>query len=364
MPLHPLKLPPEARDLRRIVAMQRTLLKALCIDPLDPATINEAWLAGIWPGQTGEWIHRFCRKDKFSILEKLNALASAPLAERQILYSEFIKQNRVRRIFNSGGQFLPLNEVIGLSESIINVANQCFRRFYDFLGANGEKWRGYEFPRQRVVSKASYKDSHALCNRLQPRPVTVCAFCDGPLIQAQLDHYYHQSTFPLLSVSPWNLVPICGPCNDMNGGKGNQPMLSLGAASPTQEWLHPYIRPAGLQIEIRLSGSPNDSIPRLHSPDANEQMRLDNHLGRIPSLQTRWTIQVFEYFNRVVLQVQERVANGAKVNDIVEGYLIDKQQSRGSDFFALAHAAVCKAILDRRPQYHEELSNSNRLTLS
>ncbi|NJL19525.1 MAG: hypothetical protein HC901_04625 [Bdellovibrionaceae bacterium] len=114
--------------------MQRLLLKALCVDPLDPATIDENWLAGIWRGQTEDWIQRFCRKAKFSILEPIRKIAGLPPAERQAIYADFKRCCRTKDVFDAGGNFCRLNTVPGLSANGAEAAKEAFLRFYTFLG--------------------------------------------------------------------------------------------------------------------------------------------------------------------------------------------------------------------------------------
>lgn len=49
--------------------------------------------------------------------------------------------------------------------------------------------------------------------RKRPHPDDLCAYCEKN-DAGTLDHYIPKSKNPLLSVSPANLVPACGPCNE------------------------------------------------------------------------------------------------------------------------------------------------------
>lgn len=55
--------------------------------------------------------------------------------------------------------------------------------------------------------------------------LTVCPYCDiaDTLLPGNsfIDHFIPKSTFPLLSMHPYNLIPICGSCNGQSGKSDN-----------------------------------------------------------------------------------------------------------------------------------------------
>ncbi|MFG3542071.1 HNH endonuclease [Streptomyces clavifer] len=63
-----------------------------------------------------------------------------------------------------------------------------------------------------------------------------CPLC-GLQQVAQVDHHAPKADFPLLALTPLNLVPVCGPCNQ---GKS-----SKLATSVTEEAFHPYFEDLG-----------------------------------------------------------------------------------------------------------------------
>ncbi|UYX96148.1 hypothetical protein [Streptomyces sp. BI87] len=63
-----------------------------------------------------------------------------------------------------------------------------------------------------------------------------CALC-GLQQVSQLDHHAPKAAFPLLALTPLNLVPVCGPCNQ---GKSNKL-----ATLKTMEAFHPYFDDLG-----------------------------------------------------------------------------------------------------------------------
>jgi len=362
MALHPVEPPPEARDLRRIVALLRLLLKALAKHPSGSGVIGKIWLEGIWKTQSPDWIKRFCRKREFSVLDPLQIVGKASPAFRSALYKEFCRQNRLRAFWNEGGIFNGLASLPDSTEEAVKATRQLFDRFYDFLGIDSKcGWLGYEFANDRAVRKDQYGENFQAAN--WPR-LRVCPYCDGPNDLPELDHYYAKSHFPLLAVSPWNLIPICSKCNDTTrGGKGNKPALTTGAARPAGDWLHPFFAPASAGTVILLSGGSRDAIPRLHSDDPNERQKLGNHESLIPNLSKRWTGAASDYFDTLVNRVREQIEeNGETVDHWVRQYLRDHR--RGLEPMALVRAAVCQAVLDRRPEYILEFENPNILGMS
>ena len=357
MALHPVKLPKNARDIRRIVAMQKLLLKALCADPLDSSLINEAWLRDVWSFQDESWIKKFCRKRTFSILEPIAEIAKVPLDARRALYDEFCYQIRVKRLFDAGGQFRKLDALTGVTSHLANQVHRVFIRFYEFLSHEAKAdWNGYEFADGHCIRNDSYKNALDESNRPE---LAVCPYCDGSNDEPDLDHYYAKESFPFLSCSPWNLVPACSHCNKLIA-KGRQLALTPGVAEPTSEWLHPFIRPASKAVEIRLSGSPKNSIPQLYSPDPAEQVKLNNHTALIKTLGIRWTKVAAMSFDRLVREVNNGVADtGEAIETLVARRLRDHKQGRGRDVSSMVHAAVCQSVLEQRPEYLQEFATPN-----
>jgi hypothetical protein len=355
MALHPIKLPRDARHLRRIVAMQKLLLKALCANPMGAHLIDEQWLKGVWSFQSLAWVQKFCRKRKYSALDPIRAIANSPSVTRVALYSEFRRQNRVSSLFAKGGQFKELTALSGFTPALASEVRQLFIRFYQFLSHETKaKWNGYELPRGRTITNADYKAAFRSTNE---KTMNVCPYCDGANDGPELDHYYSKSDFPLLACSPWNLIPACGLCNDVIGAKGNRLALTLGIAKPTADWLHPFFRPASTAAGIKLSGPPKASIPQLTSHDATEQTRLDNHTSLIQTLSTRWTNNASAYFDILVIRVRKKMSSAADIVRLVEDQLSD--QIRGLEANAMVRAAVCEAVIDNRPEYRNEFLDSN-----
>lgn len=95
------------------------------------------------------------------------------------------------------------------------------------------------------------------------------------------------------------------------------------------------------------------------SPDATEQLRLNNHTGLIPSLSKRWTNTAAAHFDVLVREVKRKMNASNPIDHLVRTKLEDHVESRGKAASSMVHVAVCQAVLDQRPGYIEEFANSN-----
>lgn len=352
MALHPLELPREAALLFRVVVLLKRLLKALADPALKPGNVDTAWVQQVWSGMEPEWVRRFCLGGQES---RVQAIANASPRARMALYVQFCRQNKVGVLLDAGGDFRDLQALPDINPTLATNISDFFKKCYELLGHDSRRhWRGYAFSRTRVLNRAGYRE--AFCSTAPTSDV--CPYCDGDIGEPDLDHYLPKQQFPLLACSPWNLVPVCKSCNNAIVGKGESPPISDGQPRCMDEWLHPFLRPASPSASIRLSGSPSNSIPRLHSPDPLEQRRLDNHFALVQTptkrLADRWTKRASSYYGRLVRHVKQDPTQRS-VDEIVRVQLDSHLADRGQIPLSMIHAAVCQAIPDRRPEYREEL---------
>ncbi len=356
MTLHQVKLPKSAFHLFRIVALQKKLLKALTAPTVNADLIDTAWVQNVWNLLDTEWVRKFCLGGKYSILKPLKVIAASDRQTRQALYEEFCRQNKVKQMLNSGGDFQRLPALHGFTPDLKKNVTQFFIQCYKLLSRNTQRqWNGYELNGNRCISNRRYKDD--FCSEYPTK--VVCPYCDGEIGTPQLDHYLCKSEFPLLACSPWNLVPVCSSCNDLITAKGDRPAITIGPPPSTDDWLHPFFRPASSNAVIKLSGTPQDSIPQLHSPDPAEQLKLSNHTNLIQSLAMRWTNIASAHFDVLVREVNRKLNSTNSVTTLVNIKLDDHLASRGYAASSMVHAAVCQAVLDNRPGYIEEFTTPN-----
>lgn len=364
MALHPLKLPKSAALLFRFVVLQKQLLGALADPALDADAVDTTWVQNVWSNQDAEWVRKFCLGGQEA---RIKTIARAtPYARRELLI-EFCRQNKVPEMLKNGGNFRDLSTIPDFDNALANTVTDFLIASYSLLGQSSNT-KGYAFVGGRLITKRIYKDQFQAAN---PEKI-VCPYCDGDMGTSDLDHYYCKSHFPLIACSPWNLVPICKSCNDTANAKGDRLALSPGPPRSTVDWLHPLQCPASEGVTIRLEGNPQDAVPQLHSQDPMEQRRLNNHHWLLdrpdqsePSkyLSSRWTKAAAAHFDVLVRKVGRQACTTNSIDSIVRIQLEDHQASRGQTASAIVHAAVCQAILDRRPEYLEEITDPNPVKL-
>ncbi|MFL6520021.1 MAG: hypothetical protein ACJ8NS_07360 [Chthoniobacterales bacterium] len=359
MPLHPVKLPSLAARLFRVVALQKVLLKALANPALNVNAVNRAWVQNLWKSMDPGWVTKFCRRGQ---LARIQTIAAAAPAFRQALYAEFCRQNKIETLIGTGGNFVDVATLPSSTAALALTVKKFFVECYELLGSSS-RVGGYYFA-GRSITKRTYREK--FCEAYPT--IVICPYCDGDIGNPDLDHYLAKTLFPLIACSPWNLVPICKSCNDVVTGKGGGAAITLGPPRSTNDWLHPFFRPASKQVWIRLNGPPQGSIPRLHSPNAAEATRLDNHMALIDqtwkanpcrSLTKRWTNKAAAYFDVLVRQVNKNAAAQNPRVLLVWKRFNDHYQARGRTASSMIHLAVCEAVLVGRAGYVWEFVDSN-----
>ncbi len=332
MALHQVKLPKSAVQLLKIIVLQKRLLKALADPGLNSAMVNTAWVQNVWHMLDSEWVRQFCLGGQEN---RIKSIAQAMPVARQALYDEFCRQNKVEAMLYSGGNFQDLNNLPGFNTQLATEVKEFFKQCYKLLSTNKDrKWNGYMFGGDRSITNSKYKDD--FCSYYPT--MVICPYCDGEIGTPELDHYLSQSGFPLLSCSPWNLIPACHSCNVVGTAKGNKAAITPGPPNSTNDWLHPFFRPASLQVHISLSGTPRNSIPRLYSPDTTEQTRLNNHMSLIQSLSKRWTNIAAAQFDVLVREVNLKVDATKTLESLIRTRLEDHLESRGRAASSMIHA--------------------------
>lgn len=358
MALHRVELPRQSRLLFRVVALQKRLFKALADPNLISGSVDVAWVRNVWQELDAVWVRRFCQGGQET---RIQAVARAAPATRRAIYEELCRQNKFKTLLDAGGDFRDLVTLPGVDAALADQVRDFFTRCYKLLSHNTSKdWPGYALGGNRTVCNRGYKDD--FCTRY-PASV-VCPYCDGEIGTPELDHYLFKKGFPLLACSPWNLVPVCSSCNDVIRAKGDRPAITEGTPRSMDDWLHPFFRPASGAVTIKLSGDPKASIPELHSPDASELKRLENHTELIRTLSTRWTKQAASYHDKLVRDVNRVLKPSRTIDEIVREQLDAHRADRGLCASTMVKAAVCQAVLERRPEYLEEFGDANTPSLS
>ncbi|MGV8990727.1 MAG: HNH endonuclease [Thiobacillus sp.] len=153
--------------------------------------------------------------------------------------------------------------------------------FYERLKSVGVPFSASGKPSRK--NRVYYKDFVTQFKSLHG--LGVCVFCGGPLGNPKVDHWVPKAKYPLLSIAPHNLVPICHVCNEPPR-KGEKDVFRIGTANAFAEWFHPYFRTGYGQYSLShdwpltlVVGKANDPVNTPHL--SNLQSLLD--------LPGRWT---------------------------------------------------------------------------
>lgn len=86
----------------------------------------------------------------------------------------------------------------------------------------------------------------------------------------------------------------------------------------------------------------------------------------IQTLATRWNGKVVSYAEKLSGKITCQLMKNAgfDIDGFVAECVEDYEEDRGKTSNTLIHAAVCRAVLSRRPGYLEELFDSNPLKLA
>ena len=164
---------------------------------------------------------------------------------------------------------------------------------------------GHEVDRRKYVHE--FWELNETKNRL-----IVCPACDGKrpdagedgVRRASNDHFLSRARYPLLAIHPWNLVPICGECNERFKLKANPiddgPGGLLNAC-------HPYGRPARFEIEVSLVRLPTNlnQMKVLIRDRTNGVQGRAHRLIRAYKLDVRWYSRLVEVQQSVVNRVSD-----------------------------------------------------------
>jgi len=284
-PIRYLACTPALRACRRL---QEHLAAWLCDVNVGSADINQVNLVPpCVPTQTeADWLWAFLQKIDAgkSLLVRAQILADMPMTEKELL------RDWVDSVSNLSSQFQPTPPTWPVTPPTISA--MAWRAFKELMEAFYEKGLRAGLPYATDgspvtgggVSYAQFVQEFRESHRLNPNlgAYEVCVLCGGPLEAVEVDHWIAKSVYPLLSVCPDNLLPICPQCNSTDN-KGSKAVHSNGSFA---DWFHPYWFHAngGIQLNYDLQTRSIKSLAA--SPaDAAKVANLDNLLN----LSKRWT---------------------------------------------------------------------------
>lgn len=150
-----------------------------------------------------------------------------------------------------------------------------------------------------------FRDEHWWAFFYQENPQqSMCVTCDGMMTNRKtIEHYLPKSEYPVLSVHPSNLVPMCDKCN---GGKDNDDPLN--GRNITEIFL-PYRdtidQVIDLDFSIGVSGTEIISIrPTGTNPQIGTQI---SHYSTVYQIPKRWNDGLDDIASLALVRLKDRV---------------------------------------------------------
>lgn len=270
------------RRLLRVVVLQRRLIEALCSRP-QGSTVDLAWLQGIWPSMSEEWVKRFWENDTGKRNQWINTIAAAGTNDKQAIRDLLTEQLRFAGLYHT-----PPTVTLTVHDwepPVFAAVHSLLKSFYDPYFYKKE---GFEEP----AGGKFYKDQ--FIEGFSPK-VKICPYTDNYIQDTKLDHFLPKDSFPILSCHPDNLIP-CNTDSNSFEHKGKTPPLDSAAPDQAANWFHPRWRPASsvengtFQATYRLVFEPGTTPQpdiKFVALNTQNQPRLDN-MARMFGLSDFW----------------------------------------------------------------------------
>jgi len=180
------------------------------------------------------------------------------------------------------------------------------------FGGLYEKFRDMKYSDKLNYGKKLVNDF--TLNNFESKDLSVlCPTCMGELTDIEIDHYFPRSKFPILSIHPNNLMPICSQCNGVNhDGKGKKIPTSpiddrnINKPGSINNIYIPYLDSFFENIDVLVikDDDRNEKFRIMDiTSDAQEEVKLKNY-NNLFSLEKRWS--------KYVSIVQKNILSSAK----------------------------------------------------
>jgi hypothetical protein len=300
-----------------------------------------------------EWIFRGTKKR-----ELLKTFASGNKSEKS-KWSRNLHQDVVRLLYNPCGSLTPYSGDTTTPEwkkAGVTFLINFYEEYLDNLPKNF-------FSESQIngitkITKGSIRGSFDKVNQT----LEVCPTCDFAIIRNEIDHYLPKSAYPHLSCHPYNLMPICGACNDKQI-KGNIDLLRQDTAIPRKldQILLPY-RTDGLvqhiYLDFDLSKSYREPIninycPQQLSSDNSQYLEIHANTYKLSS---RW-LQMSSNMERslfgTIKAIIEKPKNKPYLNifdiqEILDQYLSQLIDDQGKTAFAFPMTWWLAALINQQ----------------
>lgn len=281
--------------------LQVRLALWLCESATTPAQINEAGIRTLHSNTVvQDWLWTFLclKKNAKAFIAYAGIVASQPASEKQRLrdWLEVVKEVAT--------QFQPAPPAWPTPATELT----CWASFKELMLAFYERFRSSGLPfdangKPTVgtgVTYAAFVKEFKYIHGGQ-----VCVICGSHLGAAQVDHWITKAYFPLLSIAPDNMLPICYECNQPPQ-KGQKHVCQLGVPVSFAEWFHPFHRPgyglldAKYDEKLKVLAHPKDLAAAKHVANIDELFRLSE----------RWTTKFKERYRYWQKSLQQLISKG------------------------------------------------------
>lgn len=306
--------------------LQLTLARWLCDPTTTPASVTEPNVRALHGhAAVKDWLWSFLRPraDQTRLLNAAKSVASHTSPEKQRLGDWLNIVADVAAQFQNNPPHWPAPPT-NLPQW--PAFKELMQAFYERLKTNGLPFdaAGHPTAGQGVTYKQfvdQFKAAHS---------GRVCVVCGDHLKGVQVDHWIGKASYPILSIAPDNLLPMCCDCN-VPPGKGTQPVYALGTAEAFRDWFHPHHRSGHGRIELRYEPTTVGVVATaINAADNARTSNLDN----LVQLSKRWTSEFKAEYLSKQQEIRQLVAAGrltktagdidAKIRESLDGLVADR----------------------------------------
>jgi hypothetical protein len=169
----------------------------------------------------------------------------------------------------------------------------------------------------------------------------VCAICDEHYFQttyserhlSEIEHYLPKSIYPHLSCHPFNLIPMCGPCNRIHSDK-DPLQLDLQSRRRSLDTIFLPYRDKAVENSAALSATYQDddpSRPRLAFVQTDRQKSIQSKVyafGKVYDIPQRWAERSDEIEDRLWRRIYQYMLDDILQADELEKHLLKRKLGR------------------------------------
>lgn len=194
------------------------------------------------------------------------------------------------------------------------ILNELCNAIYDAANDGMPKKSGITY--NGNLLKKQFAEANGKLGRVCPVCVRELIFSAG---EGETDHYFPKGQYPVLTLHPYNLLPICSDCNGTRIKHMKSPLAEEDRGpGELQKIFLPYLRPARPEVEFKVSEDVERKIVMYPAPGTGPytQTRIDN-LERLYRLGERWSVILQNVYD----DIREELAEQSGGDDTKEEWL-------------------------------------------